>query len=131
MEITPEYTYKLLGCAVEVHRTVGPGLLEDVYHKLLRKELELNGFFVEEEVPVVINYKGLKVGYPLHIDLLVDHQVVLELKSCEELKPVFFKQLLTYMRLTHCHLGYLINFKVDQLKNGGIHRMVDNFNEVR
>ena len=109
MEITPEYTYKLLGCAVEVHRTVGPGLLEDVYHKLL----------------------GLKVGYPLHIDLLVDHQVVLELKSCEELKPVFFKQLLTYMRLTHCHLGYLINFKVDQLKNGGIHRMVDNFKEVR
>lgn len=128
MEIGSDYTYKLLGCAYEVHRIIGSGLLEDVYRQALKHELLLNGFDVLEETPVEVNYKGLLIKHNLRLDLLVDRKVVLELKSVEELRPVFFKQLMTYMRLTNCHLGYLINFREARLKDG-IHRVVDNFRE--
>lgn len=125
--ITAEYTYKLLGCAYEVHKKLGPGLLENIYKKALKHELELNGFDVDEEYPVLVEYKGLNISSNLKIDLLVDKKVVLELKSVEELKEVFFKQLMTYLRLTDCQLGYVINFNVPRLKEGGIHRVVNNF----
>lgn len=127
--ITQEYTYKLLGCAYEVHKALGPGLLESVYKKALKRELETNGFKVDEEKPITIDYKGIRIADNLKIDLLVDNKIILELKSVETLKEVHFKQLMTYLRLTGCNLGYLINFNVDKLKDGGIHRVVNHFKE--
>lgn len=124
--ITEEYTYRLLGCAYEVHKRLGPGLLEKIYRKALKHELELNKFNVDEEIPIEVNYKGLRICNDLKIDLLIDKKVILELKSVETLKEVFFKQLMTYLRLTDCRLGYIINFNVPLLKDG-IHRVVNNF----
>lgn len=124
--ITEEYTYRLLGCAYEVHKRLGPGLLEKIYRKALKHELELNKFNVDEEIPIEVNYKGLRICNDLKIDLLIDKKVILELKSVETLKEVFFNQLMTYLRLTDCRLGYIINFNVPLLKDG-IHRVVNNF----
>lgn len=125
-EITEEYTYRLLGCAYTVHKELGPGLLETIYEKALELELKANGFEVAHQVSVPVRYKGMSICDNLKLDLLIDNQVILELKSVEELAPVAFKQLMTYLRLTGCRLGYLINFNVDYLKHG-IHRVVNNF----
>lgn len=124
--IDEDYTYRLLSCAYEVHSALGPGLLESVYEKALGYELELNSFKVQHQIPVKIKYKDKEFDNDLKLDIMVDDQVIIELKSVKEILPVHQMQLLTFLRLTNTQLGYIINFNVDQLKNG-IQRIVNNF----
>jgi GxxExxY protein len=121
-----DITYDIIGCAYEVHKFLGPGLLESVYHKALMQELTLKGFKVTSEVPISIMYKGVCVGEELKADIVVNDSVIIELKSVENLQPVHYKQLLTYLRLLDCPIGLLINFNTVLLKEG-IHRIVNNY----
>ena len=121
-----DITYDIIGCAYEVHNFLGPGLLESVYHKALMQELTLKGFKVTSEVPISIMYKGVCVGEELKADIVVNDSVIIELKSVENLQPVHYKQLLTYLRLLDCPIGLLINFNTVLLKEG-IHRIVNNY----
>ena len=123
-----DISYKIIGCAYEVHRILGPGLLESVYHKALVQELKLRGFKVKSEVDIEINYKGVNVGSDLRLDIIVNDTIIIELKSVETILPIHKKQLLTYLRLTNLQLGLLINFNTNLLKDG-ITRIVNNFNE--
>ena len=118
MKILNELSYQVIGCAMEVYKTLGPGLLEAVYEKALIHELELKGIPVQSQVPVEMNYKGVNVGDGLRLDLLVDDKLIVELKSVEELKPVHHKQLLTYLKLMDKRLGLLINFNVSDIMLG-------------
>lgn len=104
---------------MEVYNTLGPGLLESVYHKALALELESRGLKVESEVPVKVCYKGeLMEEDALRLDIVVEDQVVLELKSVEMLMPIHFKQLRTYLRLYNKELGWLINFGAYDFSEG-------------
>ena len=118
--MTPhELSYHIRGAAMEVYNTLGPGLLESVYHKALAHELASRGLKVESEVPVEVCYKGeLMVEDALRLDIVVEDQVVLELKSVEMLMPIHFKQLRTYLRLYNKELGWLINFGAYDFKDG-------------
>ncbi|MBR4996588.1 MAG: GxxExxY protein [Bacteroidaceae bacterium] len=119
-----DLSYKVIGCALEVYKTLGPGLLESAYEKALVYELNENGIPVESQVEVNLNYKGMNIGEGLRLDLLVDGKLIVELKSVEELKPIHYKQLQTYLRLTNCHLGLLINFNVNDLM-AGVKRVIN------
>lgn len=119
-----DLSYKVIGCALEVYKTLGPGLLESAYEKALVYELNKNGIPVESQVEVNLNYKGMNIGEGLRLDLLVDGKLIVELKSVEELKPIHYKQLQTYLRLTDCHLGLLINFNVNDLM-AGVKRVIN------
>ena len=110
---------------MEVYKTLGPGLLESAYEKALVHELKQSGLSVKSQMPVEFLYKGLNIGEGLRIDIMVDDQIIVELKSVEEVKPVHHKQLLTYLKLLDKRLGLLINFNVDDLKHG-IKRIVNN-----
>lgn len=123
-----DISYEIIGCAYEVHRTLGTGLLESVYQKALVQELKLRGFKVKSEVDIEINYKGVNVGSDLRLDIIVNDTIIIELKSVETILPIHKKQLLTYLRLTNLQLGLLINFNTNLLKDG-ITRIVNNFNE--
>lgn len=123
-----DISYEIIGCAYEVHRILGPGLLESVYQKALVQELKLRGFKVKSEVDIEINYKGVNVGSDLRLDIIVNDTIIIELKSVETILPIHKKQLLTYLRLTNLQLGLLINFNTNLLKDG-ITRIVNNFNE--
>ena len=94
-----DITYDIISCAYEVHKVLGPGLLESVYQKALIHELKLKGFKVESEIKVDIDYKGINIGNDLRLDILVNDSIVLELKSVETILPVHKKQLLTYLKL--------------------------------
>lgn len=114
-----ELSRQVIGAAIRVHQELGPGLLESVYQQCLAIELQLMGLTVKTEVPVEISYRGQLIddmGYRL--DLLVEDSLVVELKSVELVKPVHKKQLLTYLKLTGCRLGLLINFNEVLLKDG-------------
>ena len=113
-----ELSYKVIGCAMEVHKTLGPGLFEQIYEQALVHELTLNGIPVKTQVEIEINYKGTNLGNGLRLDVLVDNTLIVELKSVEELKPLHHKQLLTYLRLTDKRVGILINFNTENLKDG-------------
>ena len=126
MRYLDELSYKVIGCAIEVHRTLGPGLMESVYEKALMHELTLNNIPVRSQVAVKANYKGLDVGEGLRLDLLVDEQLIIELKSVDDFKPVHHKQLLTYLKLMNKQLGLLINFNVCNLTDG-VKRIVNNY----
>lgn len=123
-----DISYEIIGCAYEVYRTLGPGLLESVYQKVLVQELKLRGFKVKSEVDIEINYKGVNVGSDLRLDIIVNDTIIIELKSVETILPIHKKQLLTYLRLTNLQLGLLINFNTNLLKDG-ITRIVNNLNE--
>lgn len=118
-------TGDILDGAIEVHKILGPGLLESVYEKALKRELELRGHTVECQVPVEVSYKGVNVANDLRLDLIVDDTIIVELKSVEDLKDVHYKQLQTYLKLLDKRLGVLINFNVPYLK-AGYHRVVNN-----
>lgn len=119
-----DLSYKIIGSAMEVYKTLGPGLLESAYEKALVHELNLAGIPVQSQVGVEMSYKGVNIGEGLRLDLLVDNQIIVELKSVEELKPVHHKQLLTYLRLIDKRLGLLINFNVTDIMQG-IKRVVN------
>lgn len=121
-------TDQVLGAAIEVHRVLGPGLLESVYEECLAVELGLREVAFERQKEVGLTYKGHNIAPNLRIDLLVGDAVVVELKTADELAPVHEAQLLTYLRLTGCRVGLLINFNVSVLKKG-IRRMVHQFDD--
>ena len=124
MDDTNNLTYKIIGCAMEVYKQLGPGLLESVYELALKHELNLNNIPVETQLEIRVNYKGVNISENLRLDLLVDDSVIVELKSVDELKPVHYKQLLTYLRLMDKKVGLLINFNTDNLMDG-IKRVVN------
>ena len=126
MEMLNDLSYQVIGCAMEVYRTLGPGLLETVYEKALMHELELKGIPVRSQVEVEVNYKGVNIGDGLRLDLLVDDKLIVELKSVEELKPVHHKQLKTYLKLTNRRLGLLINFNVSDIMDG-VKRVINGY----
>ena len=113
-----ELTYEIIGAAIEVHRTLGPGLLESSYRECLCSELLLRGVSFEREFPLPVEYKGIRLKCGYRIDLLVSELVVVEIKAVESLAPVHEAQLLTYLRLGGWKLGLLINFNVVVLKDG-------------
>jgi GxxExxY protein len=126
MNTLNELSYKVIGCALEVYRTLGPGLLESIYEKALIHELTLKGIPVRAQVEIEMNYKGVNLGDGLRLDLLVNDKLIVELKSVEELKPVHYKQLKTYLKLTNRRLGLLINFNVDDIMNG-VKRVINGY----
>ncbi len=111
---------------MEVHGILGPGLLESVYEKTLIHELGLKGIPVQSQLEVQVNYKGVNIGEGLRLDLLVNDELIVELKSVDELKPIHYKQLLTYLKLMNKRVGLLINFNTDDLKKG-IRRVVNDY----
>ena len=121
-------SYQVIGCALEVYKTLGPGLLESVYQKALVHELKLRNFYVESELSIDVEYKGINVTNGLRLDILIDGEVIVELKSVENVLPVHKKQLLTYLKLLDIHVGLLINFNVCQLREG-ITRIVNNYDD--
>jgi GxxExxY protein len=118
-----ELTRAIIGAAIEVHRSLGPGLLESAYEECLCRELELQGIAFERQKPLPLEYKGLKLECGYRVDLVVDGTVVVEIKSVEALLPIHEAQLLTYMKLGGWKVGLLINFNVPVLKQG-IRRLV-------
>ena len=110
-------TFKIIGAAIEVHRILGPGLLEGVYEDALCIELEERKIVFERQKPIEIKYKGRNIGN-LVTDLIVENRVIVELKSVETLLPVHETQLLTYLKLTSLNVGHLINFNVPVLRDG-------------
>jgi GxxExxY protein len=111
-------TRAIIGAAIEVHRQLGPGLLESSYRECLCRELLLRGIPFERERPLPLEYKGIHLGCGYRVDLLVANSVVVEIKSVEALAPIHEAQLLTYLRIGGWRLGLLINFNVAVLKSG-------------
>ncbi len=112
-----EVTYQVRGAVYDVYKALGPGLLESVYEEALVFELEQRGLKVERQKQVPIVYKGSQLKTDLRLDLLVEDSVIVELKSVEEMKKVFSKQLLTYLRLMEKKVGLLVNFNTDNILN--------------
>lgn len=119
-----ELTERIIGAAIEVHRSLGPGLLESAYEACLAVELRERGLFVEEQVMVPVVYKGRPIQVAYRIDLLVEKSVIVELKSIDEVTAVHEAQLITYLKLANKKVGLLINFNVELLKNGITRRIV-------
>ena len=118
-----EISRKIIGAAIEVHKVLGPGLLESAYEMGLERELKIRGLNVRRQVALPLVYKGEKCDIGYRIDLLVENKVIVEIKSVESLNNVHIAQVLTYLKLSNCKLGLLINFNVSLLKNG-IKRLV-------
>ncbi len=118
-------TREIIGAAIEVHRHLGPGLLESAYQQCFAKELELRGIPYESESPLPLEYKGLRVHCGYRVDFLVANSVVIETKAVEAIAPVHEAQLLTYMRLGGWKVGLLINFNVLVLKTGIRRKVLD------
>ena len=119
-----QLSYEIIGAAIELHKNIGPGLLESAYENALAYDLGLMGFNVQQQVPMPFIYKDVKQEVGYRLDLLVDNKVIIELKAVENLMPVHYSQLLTYLKLSDLKLGLLINFNVKYLK-GNIHRVVN------
>ena len=116
-------TRQIIGAAIEVHRHLGPGLLESAYQQCLIRELTLKNIPFKREWPLPLEYKGVHLGCSYRLDLLVGDAVVVEIKSVEALTPIHDAQLLTYLKIGGWKVGLLINFNVEMLKTG-IHRKV-------
>jgi GxxExxY protein len=121
-----ELSERVIGPAIEVHRELGPGLLESTYEASLMHELQLQGFSVSRQLMLPIKYKDLELDEAYRIDLLVENSIVIELKTVDQLLPIHSAQLLTYLRMSGNHLGLLINFQTVRLVDG-IKRQVHNF----
>lgn len=115
---TNQITEAIIGAAIEVHRYLGPGLLESAYQVCLAREMDLRGMSFEPEKPLPLEYKGVNLECGYRLDFLVEQSVVVELKTVDALLPVHQAQLLTYLKLTGCKIGLLINFNVPALKQG-------------
>lgn len=113
-----EITQKIIGCAIEVHKKLGPGLLESAYEECLSYELAKSGLNIKRQQPTPVVYKEIKLDYGYRIDILVENAVVVELKVVDEFNPVHEAQILTYMKFSNKSLGLLINFNVTVLRNG-------------
>ena len=125
-----ELTNDIIGAAIEVHKVLGPGLLESVYHACLVKELKDRNIYVEQNINLPIHYKGERLNKEFVIDLIVEEEVVIELKSLESVLPVHEAQLLSYIRLANKKIGLLINFNVQILKEGIKRKVNGDLNSV-
>ena len=120
-----EISYKVIGAAIEIHKSIGPGLLESAYENALAYDLKELGFEVRQQVPMPFIYKEIRQEVGYRIDLLINNKLIIEIKAVETLAPVHYAQLLTYLKLSELKLGLLINFNTKVLKNN-IHRIVNN-----
>jgi GxxExxY protein len=115
---TNEITKTIIGAAIEVHRTLGPGLMESTYEACLFYELDQMGLYVERQVELPVRYKKVSLNVGYKIDLLVENQVIIELKSVKELLPVHTAQIITYLKISNTSKGLLMNFNVAKLIDG-------------
>jgi len=118
-----DLTGAIIGAAIEVHRVLGPGLLESAYQECLCRELFLRGLRFKRQYPIPLEYKGVKLDKGYQLDLLVENCCVVEIKSIDAIHPIFVAQTLTYMRLGNWKVGLIFNFNVEALKEGGIRRL--------
>jgi GxxExxY protein len=109
---------KIIGAAIEVHKTLGPGLLESAYEQCLCHELSIQGLLFEKQKPLSIDYKGKKLDCGYRLDVVVEKKVIIELKSCEKIEPIHKAQLLTYLKLSGLNLGLILNFNVSLMRDG-------------
>ncbi|HNW96883.1 MAG TPA: GxxExxY protein [Bacteroidales bacterium] len=121
-----EITEKIIGCAIKVHSNLGPGLLESAYKECLFYELIKSGLVVEKEKPLPLIYEEIKMECGYRIDLLVENSVVIEIKSVDAINDIHVAQVLTYLKLSKCRIGLLINFNVVKLKDG-IKRLIHGY----
>ena len=112
-----EITEKIIGCAIEVHKHLGPGLLETIYEKALCYELDENNVIYEKQIVAPVIYKGIVLG-EYRVDLVVEKEIIVELKATEKMNPVYEAQVLSYLKMTNKKLGLLINFNVPVLRSG-------------
>lgn len=131
MEITKLYlknlVYQVNGAAIEVHKKLGPGLLESVYHKCLKQELAIREINFQSELNIPVNYKGLEISADLRCDLFIENILPVELKAAEHVHPIHEAQLLTYMQLLEVPLGLLINFNVTNIFKFGQKTFVNEY----
>jgi GxxExxY protein len=113
-----ELSGKIIGCAIEVHKNLGPGLLESAYERCLSYELNAAGLKNETQKELPIDYKGMRIDSGYRIDLIVENSIIVELKSVDKILPIHEAQLLTYIKLSGVKIGLLINFNVTKLKEG-------------
>ena len=118
MEGSSILTGKIIGCAIDVHKILGPGLLESAYEECLAFDLSKSGLSIKRQKPIPVVYKEIKLDCGYRIDLLVENEVVIELKSIDTFAPVHTAQILTYMKFAEKKIGLLINFNVTKLVNG-------------
>lgn len=124
-----EISYRIIGCAIEVHKQLGPGLLESIYHICLKDEISRDGLIVESQIAVPVHYKGRDLSEPLRLDLLVEDLIILELKVAETLHPVYTAQLLSYLKLANKPKGLLINFHTDNISKNIISLVTEVFRD--
>jgi len=123
-----ELSSKIIGAAIEVHKALGPGLLESAYEECLCRELSLREFSFERQKILPVEYKGKQLDCGYRLDVVVDKAIIIELKSCEKIEPIHKAQLLTYLRLSGLQLGLLLNFNTLMMR-GGIVRVVNDLKE--
>jgi GxxExxY protein len=115
-----EVAYEIVGCAIEVHKHLGPGLLESIYERCLLNELINNGFRVRSQVEVPLIYKGQSLDSNFKLDILVEDLIIIELKAVEKILPIYKAQLLSYLKLTGFSKGLLINFNCENITRDGL-----------
>ena len=120
-----DLTNEIIGSAIEVHRNLGPGLLESTYEECMAFELQKRDLFVKRQYVIPIIYKGIKLNQSYRIDLLVNNEVIVELKSIRKIEPIHNAQLLTYLKLANKRYGLLMNFNVPILRHG-VKRLLNN-----
>ena len=134
METTKSYLkkliYQVIGGAIEVHKVLGPGLLESVYHKCMEKELDLRVIAFQSELTLPVGYKGMEVNTELRCDLFIENILPVELKAVEDILPIHEAQILTYMKLLHVPKGLLINFNVNHIYSEGQRTFVNELYRV-
>ncbi|MFC1537830.1 GxxExxY protein [Candidatus Latescibacterota bacterium] len=123
-----DITEKVIGTAINIHRELGPGLLESTYEACMLYDLADSGLKVENQKTLPIVYKNIEINSGYRLDLLVENKVIIELKSVEKVLPIHKAQLMSYLKLSGCTVGLLINFNVEILKNG-IYRIVNGYND--
>lgn len=123
-----EITRAVIGAAIKVHKALGPGLLESAYQACMTYEVGSSGLQVEAQKPIPLIYEGLKLECGYRLDLVVERQVIVEIKAVEALHPIHVAQMLTYLKLTGCQVGLLMNFNVKNLV-AGVRRVVNNYRQ--
>jgi len=119
---------RIIGAAIEVHKALGPGLLESAYEECICHELSIGGLSLERQKPLAVRYKGINLDCSYRLDIVVEDKIILELKACEKVEPIHKAQLLTYLKLSGLHLGLILNFNVPVMRDG-IVRIVNNLDE--
>lgn len=125
-----ELSYKIIGCAIEVHKQLGPGLLESVYEECMIEELKSTGLGVRSQIAVPIQYKSKKLGTPLKLDIIVNDAIIVELKAVETVIPVHKAILISYLKLSGKPKGLLINFHTENITNSMTSLITDEFSKL-